>query len=335
MDVTDATAAARGAALPARAASFVETLVSVGIVVLSLSAALAEAARLHWLAELFSHFRLQYATGLAVLALVLLALKRRPTALTAVAGVFMALAATHVVRATSGTAPRSVSTASSVKLLSFNVEGANDRLAEAAATILGARPDVVLILEWKPKHATGLAPSLVAAGLTPVVTMPRDDDFGIALFSRLPVLSSALRYWGGQLPPPSVLAELAVGERTLRIAGVHAVPPGPSGATARRDALLLDAASELARLDGPRVLAGDFNLTPWAPVFKDVLRLSGLADSRGQGLHLTWPGRAPLYPLFLIPIDHVLVSPDVSAARREELSPSGSDHFAVAVTLGL
>ena len=81
----------------------------------------------------------------------------------------------------------------------------------------------------------------------------------------------------------------------------------------------------IRRQDGPTMLMGDLNTTPWAPTFRDFLDSSGMRDSRGGfGLQVTWPTYLP--PL-LIPIDHALVSPDISV-RHFEVGPSvGSDHY--------
>ena len=78
---------------------------------------------------------------------------------------------------------------------------------------------------------------------------------------------------------------------------------------------------------------GDLNTTSWSPFFSDLIEESGLRDSRkGFGIQTTWPDG-----LFLlrIPIDHCLVSKDISVLDRRVGPSIGSDHFPVTVDLVL
>ena len=87
-------------------------------------------------------------------------------------------------------------------------------------------------------------------------------------------------------------------------------------------------AKHVATLDGPVVVAGDLNVTPWSGHFRHLLSVSQLADSRtGYGLQLSWP--AVSFLPALMPIDHILVSEQVQVLERQTSPPIGSDHRAV------
>lgn len=78
---------------------------------------------------------------------------------------------------------------------------------------------------------------------------------------------------------------------------------------------------------------GDFNMTPWSPKFRQLVADSHLRDTvRGFGLQPTWPAGAPQ---FWIPIDHVLVSPDILVVDRRVGPDLGSDHYPVIVDIQL
>ena len=69
-------------------------------------------------------------------------------------------------------------------------------------------------------------------------------------------------------------------------------------------------------------ILGDLNVSPWSPHFGGLLRESG------RGVQATWPTNlAPMR----IPIDHCLVSPDVSVVGRRVGPDVGSDHFPIVV----
>jgi len=85
--------------------------------------------------------------------------------------------------------------------------------------------------------------------------------------------------------------------------------------------------------EGYTILAGDLNVTPYSYYFRDLLRGSGLIDSGlGYGWQPTWSIRMPW---FAIPIDHILVSPDIQVTNRA-IGPSlGSDHHPVVVSFDI
>ncbi len=82
------------------------------------------------------------------------------------------------------------------------------------------------------------------------------------------------------------------------------------------------------------VVIGDFNSTPWAHPFRDMLRDGNMVNGqRGLGLRNTWPATLP--DLLRIPIDHVVYSGDVWTIRHEIGVPMGSDHLPLTVELGV
>ena len=99
-----------------------------------------------------------------------------------------------------------------------------------------------------------------------------------------------------------------------------------------RDGQLRDAARHAADLGARTVLIGDFNASPWSPIYDNVLEISDMRDSRrGFGVQATWIAR---FPAFLrIPIDHAFVTPDVEVIDRRVGPYVGSDHRAVVLDL--
>lgn len=88
-------------------------------------------------------------------------------------------------------------------------------------------------------------------------------------------------------------------------------------------------AEEVRAWPGPKIVAGDFNATPWT---HPVTAIEDAAKGRALGgFSGTWPWFLP-GPLKL-PIDHVIVSRPVLTATRTVLEPQGSDHSAVLVEL--
>ena len=77
-------------------------------------------------------------------------------------------------------------------------------------------------------------------------------------------------------------------------------------------------------------LVGDFNLTPYAAHFHEIIEQIGWKDSRrGFGVANTWPSFLPA--AFRIPIDHILFRGDLVVLDRQILDSNGSDHLPVMI----
>ncbi len=72
------------------------------------------------------------------------------------------------------------------------------------------------------------------------------------------------------------------------------------------------------RIDGPVVLAGDLNTSPWSNAFRMLRAATGLAPA--SMLMPTWPA----WPLALpqVALDHIFVSPELAVAAAGTGRPS-------------
>jgi endonuclease/exonuclease/phosphatase (EEP) superfamily protein YafD len=131
---------------------------------------------------------------------------------------------------------------------------------------------------------------------------------------------------------PSVFGRFEAGPAgTFCLIATHPLPPVSAENAVMRDEQLQSAGEFAVSLAAPTVLAGDLNTTSWSPCFQDLLAVSGLRDSRrGFGVQPTWPGWLARLG---IPIDHVLVSPEIRVVRRTVGPHIGSDHRPVVIDL--
>ena len=158
----------------------------------------------------------------------------------------------------------------------------------------------------------------------------REDPYGIGVLSRTPLLRVRKADFAGD-DLPSVVAVVEAGGRPVQLVNLHTHWPLLPGLAASRDRGLQAAASTIRDEPLPTVLAGDLNLTPYAPAFATLVAESGLRDA----LSKTWwrpTWQAGFWPLAL-PIDHVLV-PDAACVVATHIGRDvGSDHRPVHVTL--
>ncbi len=151
----------------------------------------------------------------------------------------------------------------------------------------------------------------------------------LRIFSRYRLSDVAVRREG--VASPVVTATVNALGAEWRMIAFHA--PSPLFRVGSRD-IALKKVAEIARSEkAPYFVAGDLNVTPWSPVFADMLAEGELKDSGlGHRIDNTWLMRQVPFGL---PIDHVLVSKDISVAERAVSSPVGSDHRALFARLVL
>jgi endonuclease/exonuclease/phosphatase family metal-dependent hydrolase len=178
-------------------------------------------------------------------------------------------------------------------------------------------------------------------------------EFGLAIFSRFPILSRGQIFFGERKDNHAIFADLKVHSDTLRVYNIHlesmvikdelvveAVRKGQvqkhSRETLRRlregflarsqqvDSLLLHIASS----PYPVVVGGDFNDIPWSYTYEQFNHhLTNAFQARGTGLGVTYNGKIPF-----LRIDNQFFSERVLAhtfAVHYEMTYS--DHFPISV----
>lgn len=277
-----------------------------------------------WMLDLAAHFRVQYALALALAAIVALALRRWKLAVAA-----LCLAALNAAILLPYWPPRVEKTpppANAIRIVSFNVHTANPHFNQVLAHLESRDPDAIFLMEVNAAWIAKLQPLIRRYPHS--LLLPREDNFGIAFLSRLPI-DSLVEVEIGQVGVPSALMKMP----GLAIIGTHPLPPASGSYAQLRDGQL-DALADTARgIGGPLIVVGDLNATPWSAPFRHVIRQGRLRDSAlGRGLHPTWKGAGAL---FVIPIDHALVSPDIRVHDRAVGPDLGSDHRPLEVTISL
>lgn len=156
--------------------------------------------------------------------------------------------------------------------------------------------------------------------------------FGIALFSQYPINRVEFKKFG-HFSQYAIIAHLEVDGRAFHIIAAHVLAPTSQSYFDLRNKHLRNLAKTARALEGPVMLIGDLNITPWSPYFEDLVRESKLLDgSKGFGLQPTWPVQLSFIG---IPIDHCLVSPSVEIQQWSRGPDIGSDHFPIIVDFSI
>jgi endonuclease/exonuclease/phosphatase (EEP) superfamily protein YafD len=304
--------------------------VAAGIVVFA-STLLGLAGPVWWVFDLFSHFQLQYLLGITAVILVLLLVGRRYGmalffALCAAINLYFILPYYLQV---SGAQASGVSSRA-FRTLSLNVSMGNEQYELVRQLVRGVNPDIVLLTEVS--HAWTRALEELSADYPYGTREPRGDNFGIALYSRLPLNRCEVIELGAA-GAPSIIAELEVEGKRVALVGTHPLPPISGQYTNFRNDQILAVSRHLRNTPGPWILLGDLNTSPWSYWFRRLISETGMKDSSlGRGVRCTWPADSLL---LRVPIDYCLVSEEI-VVRDHKIGPDvGSDHFPLIVDVAV
>jgi endonuclease/exonuclease/phosphatase (EEP) superfamily protein YafD len=282
-----------------------------------------------WFFDLFSHFRVQYLLGLSVIALILLLFRKRRISLVFAAFALINLAV--ILPIYIGKPPAGTLNSPALRAMLINVNTQNGSAERVAECIRENNPDLLVLEEINTRWLDNLQSALSSYPYSNV--HPRDDNFGIALFSKLPFSQDDIIYFSYEAYVPSIFAGIRTGSNTLHILATHPVPPGGAEYSMWRNDHLDSLAAFCRDARQPLILLGDLNVTPWNTHFRKLLKTSGLLNSsQGWGIQPTWPADNPL---LLIPLDHFLHSPDITIVRKSVGKNAGSDHYPVIVDFAI
>ena len=281
--------------------------------------------RQHYI-EMFSHFRLQYLVA-SLLLLIVFAVKRQAT-YSALLVVALAINAAYVLPCYSDNAAATGDTR--LKFLYANVQAKNQDHERLIDLVNSERPDVILLQEVSAHWLEAL--QILNAGYPFSYSEAREDNFGIAMWSRLP-LASATHVDSPPLGYPTIIANARVGGTDLMLIGTHPMIPLGRDNFAARNAQLQTVAEIVAQASSEVLLLGDLNASVWDRHYLQFEASTGLRNARrGNGILPTWP---TFMPLAMIPIDHVLVSSGIGVANIKTGPRIGSDHLPLIVTVVL
>jgi len=270
-----------------------------------------------WWLDVLADFKTQSVIGAVLLFLAALATRRMKEAMLALALLVIngATLAPYLAQGSEGQA--------TMKIVWFNINKQNFDTAPTLDFLRRETADVVVLAEateiWQ-KAFEQLSSIYPHRFYGPTYQGPGDEPHGLGLLAKRAWVETGVEWSNLASRAFAVWARFPTASSNLTVAGVH-MSVSASHQRAETKAL----ASMVKQFDGPVVVAGDFNMTPFSARYGNLLRTSNLRRATG-GLNTTWP--ALLTP-FGLSFDHVLVGDGVNHASMRTGPRLGSDHLPV------
>lgn len=277
---------------------------------------------LHPALDAFSHFRAHLAVLMAILALPLLFTQMRSEAAMVLLLAVMAFTTTtglahRFLGSTDQDAPQTPGPRYS--LIQINLRYNNAEPKRVLQMIAREKPDLITYQEAGPDWAMWID---ILKGTYPYHVDCRIDglNFGTGILSRRPMRDDKACAAGGRL----AMAPIDFGGTIVNVAAYHSALPWPYGQSSSIDKMV----PELQKLDGPKIIAGDFNATPWSYAVNRIAKASGTAtvpNIGGTWLPIGLPANFTAW--IGLPIDQLLVSPEIGTPFGSSRPDVGSDHL--------
>jgi len=295
--------------------------------------ALSYLAGFHFGFELFSHFRYQYLWLFALSTLFFITVFNKKWLAIALLGLLLnAIPVLSLCCFSIKFDTATAATTNKASLLLSNVLSSNKNYQLLLNAIDKHKPDFIVILELNPSWEKALQSLDEHYPFQKVI--PRNDNFGIALYSKVSLTNIEVKDFA-QNDIPSIIANAHLFDQELRIIATHPLPPMNAALAKQQQQHLENLARFIQNNKGSTLLAGDFNSTPWSPRYKNLIKKTGLINTRqGRGLYPSWPTGLKFSALQL-PLDHILVSNNIRTQNIKRLDSIGSDHYPIYVEIRL
>jgi len=226
------------------------------------------------------------------------------------------------------------------RLLIANVNTQNQNYDAVLTFAQQTDPDLALFMEVDDRWVEQL--NALTTTLPHFSGRADPYNFGIVLYSRQPLANVELVDFSAD-STPSLITTLTVNDQPLTLVGTHPLPPVKPTFFHSRNRQLDLLGQYLQTVEPPQIVIGDLNITMWSPYYQRFIRQTGLKNARdGFGILPSWPTRTTyrsmpdwMTGLLAIPIDHGLLSPELTVTDVRVGPNVGSDHRPVVIDLRL
>lgn len=258
------------------------------------------------------------------------------TKLLAVSGVSLLLNALFVlpVFLPASTKAEGTNTYLAFKVMQMRLDGKKSDVKKVLDAIAKENPEIICIenvtSEWMVKFNEQETEHRYRA------LFPREDEYGICIYSRVPLKGSKRKSLGAN-KIPIVLTSIHYDYGWFNLVAARLPDPVDGAGLDKRNAQAEALANVVKGLPGRKIVVGNFNMTPYSMTFGKMKGIADLQDTR-QGIGIQpnwhWPSDAELDVYFLrFPVDHILINNQVGTKSRKIGADFGATHRPIVAEL--
>ena len=174
-----------------------------------------------------------------------------------------------------------------LSVLSSNVYMPNNDFRKLIEHVRNKQPDFLVTLESNEKWQKGI--SEIESEYPYRKFCALENLYGMHLYSKIPFEEATLNFLIED-DVPSMKVKIKHKGKDALLYFLHPKPPSPTENTYAkpRDIELTVVGEEIAKTEGPIIVAGDLNDVAWSPTTRKFKKISGLLDPReGRGFYNT------------------------------------------------
>lgn len=312
------------------ALEFCDKLASILVLILAISVVCGYFSSFSWFFDLLVNFQYQYAFGAVILLLWFTIRKHRNCALLCIA---LACSALFQIYASLDLTTAETVTDGEFTIVQYNRKYTLSGHEGLKDFIRLEDPDVIVVQEAVHTHASAL--NELKDEYPHQILEPRPNAFGMIVLSKHPFLEKNVIPFQ-RMAIDNFLLHFTVqpnGFDPISIYTLHPTPPiYPLHQKQRNSELVITSQAAGEDKTANVIMMGDWNMTPFSPHFRSVLK-NGKLKNQHTALYplLTWPAFFPV-PALQIPIDHILHKGNIELIEKRRGHPMRSDHYPVIAT---
>lgn len=322
-----------GARILNKIVEYLEKRIFILFFIFSIVVVVANLSSMSLITEIFSHFKLQYIyiCFVFILGFAVLIPKNKSYIIGLALSIFF-VGVNFMDLLPSFATKEVTKTQNNIKLALFNVQTHNKNYDKVLLEIEQNSPDIILLQEVDDLWLFAIR-SLKEV-YPYFIEKERFDNFGVALYSKIPLENTVIEYWTDYEVPVVKTTILAKGKNIL-FYGIHTLPPISSEYFYTRNKMFQLINEIIVDKNSNIIIAGDLNSTKYSPQYKKFIGSTNINEAHdivkicNQG---SWNAYhiAPMR----ITLDHILSTKDITLLNYKIGNFVGSDHFPIFVELG-
>ncbi len=226
---------------------------------------------------------------------------------------------------------RPLNQSNTIKLALYNVLTSNKNYDDFLLDISQENPDIIILQEtddiWL-EHIKDIKNQYPY-----YIEHSRLDNFGISLYSKIPLTGTGIELWT-DYEVPVLVACLNLFSKNVKIYGIHTLPPISNDYYRVRNEML-EKINTISSQESSKnlIFAGDFNTTIYSNSYKKYIQSADLKDCQilAKNINGTW--NAKYISIFRIPLEHILISGSFLLHSFKVGQNFGSDHLPLYIEL--